>query len=74
MLVTGIVIIVKQKKRGGATPWLVASFAALLLMAALGLDSLDYSGTPGADRITLFAALAVIAPAVLVILTERPRR
>jgi uncharacterized membrane protein SirB2 len=73
-LVAGIVIIVKQKKRGGATPWLVGSFAAIVLVAALGLGSMDYSGTPGGDRITVFAALAALAPAAFVIVWERFRR
>lgn len=73
-LVIGIVIIVKQKKRGGATPWLVVSFATFILVAALGLGSLDYSGTPGGDRITVFAALAALIPAALVIVQERFRR
>lgn len=73
-LVTGIVIIVKQKKRGGATPYLVAGFDALLLIAALGLGTLVYSGTPGGDRITLFAAVVVLLSAGAVILHERSKR
>jgi uncharacterized membrane protein SirB2 len=73
-LVTGIVVIAKQKKRGGATPWLVAGFAVLILVGALGLGSMVYSGTPGGDRITLFAAFAVLIPAALVIVMEKLRR
>ncbi|QOT19538.1 hypothetical protein [Paenarthrobacter sp. YJN-5] len=73
-LVTGIVIIVKQRKRGGATPWLVGSFAAAILIAALGLGGMDYSGTAGGDKISMIAALVTIAFAGVVIVLEKNRR
>ncbi|WP_427136702.1 hypothetical protein [Pseudarthrobacter sp. S9] len=73
-LVTGIVIIAKQRKRGGATPWLVASFAALVVIACLGFMSSGNSGLPGAPVITLPAALATAILAVLVVVKDKTPR
>lgn len=73
-LVTGIVIIAKQRKRGGATPWLVASFAALIVISCLGfMSSLSYN-LPGAPVITLPVALATLVLTVLVIVKDKSRR
>ncbi|RAX43899.1 hypothetical protein DQ354_18100 [Arthrobacter sp. AQ5-06] len=44
-LVTGIVILAKQRKRGGATPWLVAFFGAMAVIACLA--SIHRSGLMG---------------------------
>jgi hypothetical protein len=71
-LVTGIVILAKQRKRGGATPWLVASFAVLVVVACLVMAARN-TGLPGATVITLPAALAVTVLAVLVIVKEKTR-
>lgn len=71
-LVTGIVIIAKQRKTFGATPWLVGSFTALVLIACLGL--LPAPGLPGLTLITLPVALAALVLAALVIAMERSRR
>jgi len=73
-LVTGIVIIAKQRNRGGATPWLVASFAALVVIACLGFMGDGESGLPGAPVITLPAALATAILAVLVVVKDKTRR
>lgn len=73
-LVTGIVILAKQRKRGGATPWLVTSFAALVVIACLGFMSSRSMGLPGAPVITLPFALAATALAILVIVLEKSRR
>ncbi|MET4143805.1 hypothetical protein [Arthrobacter sp. UYCo732] len=73
-LVTGIVIMAKQRKRGGATPWLVASFAALAVIACLGFLGGRDSGLPGAFTIILPVALAVTVLAVLVIVRGNARK
>ncbi|MGO4230157.1 hypothetical protein AB4Y72_14945 [Arthrobacter sp. YAF34] len=73
-LVTGIVILAKQRKRGGATPWLVAAFAACLVISCLGfMSSISYN-LPGAPIITLPLALATLILAVLVIAKDKVRR
>lgn len=73
-LVTGIVILAKQRKRGGATPWLVASFAVLIVLACLGLNSDYNNGTPGGQAIMIPCALAAAVLAALVIVLEKLRR
>lgn len=72
-LVTGIVILAKQRKRGGATPWLVASFAALVVIACLGFMAGRSSGLPGAWNIILPPALATLVLAVLVIVKGKTK-
>lgn len=73
-LVTGIVILAKQRKRGGATPWLVASFAALVVIACLSFMATRDIGLPGAPGMTMPFALGTAILAVLVILMEKFRR
>jgi hypothetical protein len=73
-LVTGIVILAKQRKLGGATPWLVASFAALVMIACMGFMAADNTGYPGLPIMTLPFALATTLLAALVILLEKTRR
>jgi uncharacterized membrane protein SirB2 len=73
-LVTGIVILAKQRKRGGATPWLIASFAVLIVVACLGLNSDYNNGTPGGQAIMIPSALAATVLAALVIVLEKFRR
>lgn len=70
-LVTGIVILAKQRKRGGATPWLVGSFSALAVVGCLGAMAGGSAGLPGAWGISLLLALPVVALAVLVIALEK---
>lgn len=77
-LVTGIVIMVKQRKRGGATPWLVTSFAGLIVIACLGFMAARNSGLPGAPVIILPFALATLVMAIMVVMKDKqaqiPRR
>jgi hypothetical protein len=73
-LVTGIVIIAKQRKRGGATPWLVATFAALAVIACIGMLAGPRSSFPGFVMITLPVALATGILAVLVIVRDKTPR
>ncbi|GAA1772338.1 hypothetical protein GCM10009712_20450 [Pseudarthrobacter sulfonivorans] len=73
-LVTGIVILAKQRKRGGATPWLVASFGALGAIACLGFMAGGNSGLPGAFDIILPVALATVILALLVTVLVKPKR
>lgn len=71
---TGIVILAKQRKRGGATPWLVAAFSALVAAGCLGLIAGRTGGLPGFNTITLPVALVALVLAALVILKEKTRR
>lgn len=73
-LVTGIVILAKQRKRGGATPWLVLSFAALVVVACLSFMATRDIGLPGAPPMIMPFALATAVLAGLVILMEKLRR
>ncbi|MFF2244293.1 hypothetical protein ACFVTM_08960 [Arthrobacter sp. NPDC058130] len=73
-LVTGIVILAKQRKRGGTTPWLVGSFAGLIVLGCLGLNTVLANGTPGGQAILIPCALAVAVLAALVIILEKRRR
>lgn len=73
-LVTGIVIVAKQRKRGGATPWLVTSFAGLIVVVCLISILLRSSGLPGAWTLILPFALATLVLAVLVVVKDRRRR
>jgi hypothetical protein len=72
-LVTGIVILAKQRKRGGAIPWLVGSFAILLVLACPGISADLHNSTPGAQAIMIPSALAVAVLATLVIVLEKKR-
>lgn len=74
MLVTGVVILAKQRKRTGSTPWLIGSFAALIILSCLGLNLDPHNGTPGAQAILIPLSLAVVVLAGLVILIEKGRR
>jgi uncharacterized membrane protein SirB2 len=65
-LVTGIVIMAKQRKRGGSTPWLVTSFSGLTVIGCLGFMAAGNSGLPGAPLIILPFALATLVLAILV--------
>ncbi|HEX9088492.1 MAG TPA: hypothetical protein VF867_13310 [Arthrobacter sp.] len=72
-LVTGIVILANQRRKGGATPWLVGSFAVLIVLACLGLNADPHNGTPGGQAILIPFALAVAILATLVIVLEKKR-
>ncbi|WP_146187383.1 hypothetical protein [Arthrobacter sp. HMWF013] len=69
-LVTGVIIMIKQRKRGGATPWLVISFSGLAVIACLG-SMVSGNGLPGGWAITLLFALATMVLAVLVIVKDK---
>lgn len=69
-LVTGIIIMIKQRKRGGATPWLVISFSGLAVIACLG-SMVSGNGLPGGWAITLLFALATTVLAVLVTVKDK---
>ena len=65
-LVTGIVILAKQRKQGGATPWLVTCFSGLMVIACLGFMAANDCGLPGTPLIILPFALATLVIAILV--------
>jgi uncharacterized membrane protein SirB2 len=64
-LVTGIVILAKQRKQGGATPWLVTSFSGLMVLGCLGFMVGGNSGLPGAPLLVLPFAMATLVLAIL---------
>lgn len=70
-LVTGIVIMAKQRKRGGSTPWLVTSFSGLVVIACLGFMIGRNSGLPGAPIMILPFALATLVLASLVVVKDK---
>lgn len=70
-LVAGIVILVKQRKRGGATPWLVTSFSGLAVIGCLGFMAGGNSGLPGAPLLVLPFALATLVLAILVVVKDK---
>lgn len=69
--VTGIVVMAKQRKRGGYTPRLLAGFAASSVIACLGFTAAGNTGIPGAWMIILPFALGTLILAVLVIVLEK---
>lgn len=64
-LVTGIVILAKQRKQGGAIPWLVTAFSGSMVLGCLGFMAGGNSGLPGAPLIVLPFALATLVLAIL---------
>ncbi|GAA2134438.1 hypothetical protein GCM10009825_18060 [Arthrobacter humicola] len=73
-VVTGIVIIAKQRRRGGATPWLVGSFALLVVIACLGMLASPRASFPGFILITVLVAIATLILAILVIVMDKAKR
>lgn len=72
-LVTGIVILAKQRKQGGVTPWLVTSFSGLMMLGCLGFMVAGNSGLPGAPLMVLPLALATLVLAILVAVRGKPK-
>lgn len=63
--VAGIVILAKQRKQGGATPWLVTAFSGSMVLGCLGFMAGGNSGLPGAPLIVLPFALATLVLAIM---------
>lgn len=72
-LVTGIVILAKQRKQGGATPWLVTAFSGSMVLGCLGFMAGGNSGLPGAPLIVLPFAMATLVLAILVAVKGKPK-
>ncbi|MDT0168887.1 hypothetical protein [Pseudarthrobacter sp. BRE9] len=72
-LVTGIVILAKQRRKGGATPRLVTSFSGLMVLGCLGFLVGGNSGLPGAPLMVLPFALATLVLGILVVVKDKPQ-